>query len=113
MKKMAPPRRDWGFSLLELSLVLVLMLAASIGVYSFFGTGQVDASVRKEQEHASHLVDGIVGAYTTSNSFSTISTATVAGVLNLPLSNNVLSSALKKDLIDRSPRHHQHGQRFV
>lgn len=101
MKTITPPRRQWGFSLLELSLVLALMVAASLGLYSLFGTGQVDASVRKEQEHASHLVDGIVGAYTTSNSFSTISTATVAGVLNLPLSNNTLSSALKKDLTVR------------
>lgn len=98
VKTMVQSRRERGFSLLELSLVLVLMVAASLAVYRLFGVSQVDASVRQEQEHASHLVDSIVSAYTTANNFSTISTATVAGVLNLPLSANALPTALKKDL---------------
>lgn len=98
MKYKFLPRMERGFSLLELGLVLALMVAASIGVYRLFGASQVDAAVRQEQEHAGRLVEGIVGAYTTASNYSTLSTATVAGVLNLPLSNNTLNSSLKKDL---------------
>jgi type II secretory pathway pseudopilin PulG len=90
-----------GFSLLELMLVLVFIVAASAIAYKMFKPSQTQAAVRQEQQNVGKLVDGIMGAYSTANNFSTLSTATAAGVLNLPFSANGLNSAMKTDVTVR------------
>ena len=42
-----------------------------------------------------------MGAYSTAANFSTLSTATAAGVLNLPMGANGLNSAMKTDVTVR------------
>ncbi len=90
-----------GFSLLELMLALVFIVGASAVAYKMFKPSQTQAAVRQEQQNVGRLVDGIMGAYSTAANFSTLSTATTAGVLNLPMGANGLNSAMKTDLTVR------------
>ena len=93
--------KNKGFSLLELMLVLVFIVGASAIAYKIFKPSQTQAAVRQEQQNVGKLVDGIMGAYSTANNFSTLSTATAAGVLNLPMGTNGLNSAMKTDVTVR------------
>ena len=77
-----------GFSLLESLLVLLIAVLASIGLYQVFSPSSTQAAIKQEQKHMESLVDGVFNAYTTSNNFSSISTQTVAGLLNVPLSQD-------------------------
>ena len=90
-----------GFSLLELMLVLVFIVGASAIAYKMFKPSQIQAAVRQEQQNVGNLVDGIMGAYSTAANFSTLSTATAAGVLNLPFGANGLDSAMKTNVTVR------------
>ena len=90
--------KNRGFSLLELMLVLVVIVGGSIAAYKIFKPSQTQAAVRQEQENVGRMVDGIMGAYSTASNFSTLSTATAAGVLNLPLGVNGLDSAMRTDV---------------
>ena len=91
-------RKNVGFSLLELMLVLTFIVIASAVAYKIFKPSQIQAAVRQEQQNVGRMVDGIMGAYSTASNFSTLSTATAAGVLNLPLNGSELNSALNKNL---------------
>lgn len=93
-------RKHNAYSLLEMMMVVVIGVVIAVGAYKIFGPSEIQAAVRQEQDNAGRLVDGIFGAYSTAGSFSTLSTPTAAGVLNLPLqSNNTLNTALKRDLV--------------
>jgi len=92
-------RKNKGFSLLEKILVLVIAIGVAVGVYKIFRPSDVQAAVHREQQNVGRLVDGIMGAYSTASDFSTLSTQTAAGVLNLSLQqNNTINSGMKTDL---------------
>ena len=92
-------RKNKGFSLLEKILVLVIAIGVAVGVYKIFRPSDVQAAVHQEQQNVGRLVDGIMGAYSTASNFSTLSTQTAAGVLNLSLQqNNTINSGMKTDL---------------
>lgn len=95
-------RKQVGFGLLEIMLVLATIVAATVGVYATLHASSVAAAVRQEQDNAGQIVDGIASAYAVAPDYSTLTTATVSGVLNLPLdANDALNSALHVDLTVR------------
>ncbi len=97
-------RNSHGFSLLELMLALVFIVAASAVAYKMFKPSQTQAAVSNEQKRVGNLVDKVIGLYATERSFQNISTASVAGILNLPIqSDGTLSSSLKSGGITIRP----------
>ena len=85
-----------GFSLLESLLVLLVLILAGLGVYKMFSPSSTQAAIKMEQNNVNEMVEGIFNAYTTASDFSTISTATTAGILGLDLdSNNTLNTRVK------------------
>lgn len=90
--------KNRGFSLLELMLVLVVLVGGAAAAYKIFKPSQTQAAVRLEQENVGRMVDAIMGAYSTASNFSTLSTATAAGVLNVPMGVNGLNSVMRTDV---------------
>lgn len=103
---LAPPmkQKSYGFSLLELMLALVFIVAASAVAYKMFKPSQTQAAIRNEQERVGVLVDKVMGLYTTERNFQNISTASVAGMLNIPIqSDGTLPSSLKSGYMTIRP----------
>ena len=99
LKAMKTSKKSFGFTLFEALLVLTAIGFASLGVYKLFAPSVSQASVKLEQQNVHQMVEGLFDAYATASDFSSISTATTAGILGLALSeDNTLNTRVKVPL---------------
>lgn len=93
--------RQRGFGMVELMLGVTVAIVAGAGVFVLAKHADVRADVRQEQANAQEVSEAIAGAYLASPDYSTLSTATAAGILNRSLSGDSLNSAFHAPLTVR------------
>lgn len=93
--------RQRGFGMVELMLGVTVAIVAGAGAFVLAKHADVRADVRQEQANAQEVSEAIAGAYLASPDYSTLSTATAAGILNRSLSGDSLNSAFHAPLTVR------------
>ena len=77
MRKNESKTASGGYTLLEIMLVFVVLLASITGVYTMLGPARLKAGVEQEQRHLGRLVDDVRGGFgRTQGSYTGLSNAT-------------------------------------
>lgn len=93
--------RQRGFGMVELLLGVTVAIVAGAGVFVLAKHADVRANVRQEQANAQEISEAVAGAYRAASDYSTLSTATAAGVLNRSLVGDSFNSAFHAPLTVR------------